>query len=234
MATYTAFANAHVKKLGMSQTTVTDASGFAPATVSTASDLVRLGDAALDNPVVTEIVQQPSATFPGFGTIRSTNRLLGQAGIIGLKTGNTDEAGGCYLSAADVAVNGKSVRVISAIMAAPNLPTALRDTLPIIQSTPSQFQTTRVVRAGQTVGKVITAWGSSSNIVADKTIAITAWSGTTIPALTSKSDVSLPANAGADIGGLELTFQGKTESTDLKLAKQIAGPDAWWRLTHPF
>ncbi len=233
MQAYTTFANEYVKTLGMKHTTVTDASGFAPTTVSTAADLVRLGDAVLDNPVLTKIVSQKTTDFPGVGTISSTNKLLGQAGIIGMKTGNTDEAGGCYIAVANVDVAGTTVRVITAVMKAPTIGDAMRLSLPLIQASPSQFQLVHAVDAGQTIGKATTPWGSSSDIIADRDISVVAWSGTTIPALTSESSISVPSDKNATVGRANLTFQGKRQTTNLKLASELSAPSIWWRLTHP-
>jgi D-alanyl-D-alanine carboxypeptidase (penicillin-binding protein 5/6) len=231
---YTDYARGFVKKIGMNATNITDASGFSKTTVSTAPDLIKLGDAALDNPVLAEVVNQPTATIPGFGTIKNTNLLLGQAGIRGIKTGNTDEAGGCFLAAADVKVGSGTVRVITAVMGASNLATAMRDTLPLIRSTPSQFQTVSAVRGGQAIGTLTTPWGASSPIVAKQSIDAISWTGATLPPVDSKTDITLPAKSGADIGDLTLNYQGKSTKSDIILAGDVAGPSLWWRLTHPF
>ena len=72
---YLAAANAKTQDLSMVSTHFADASGFSPNTVSTPSDLVLLGQAALANPVIKQIVAQPSANFPSVGTIYNTNGL---------------------------------------------------------------------------------------------------------------------------------------------------------------
>jgi len=233
MDAYTTYANSYARSLHMNGTKITDASGFSKLTVSTASDLVKLGDAALDKPVITQVISQQSAVIPGISTVYNTNKLLGQSGVFGIKTGNTDEAGGCFLGAADVAVGGRTIRVITAVMAAPDLASALRDTLPLIQSTPSQFQTLHVVRAGQNVGTVSTDWGSSSPVVASKNIDTITWAGTTLPALTTTSAVTPLSKAKSTVGSISLDFQGRKEASDLVLSKDLAAPTLWWRLTHP-
>jgi len=233
LTAYNQYTNDYVKTLGMTNTTVTDASGFVPTTVSTARDLVLLGDTALDNPVLTEIINQKTAEFPGYGTMHNVNNLLGTAGIRGIKTGNTDEAGGCFLSAADVMIGDKKITVITAIMSAPTLGDALRSSLPLIQSAPSQFQPVRAVRAGQVVGHVTTGWGAASDIIATKDIQVTAWSGTAIAPLASKAAVQVPTPAHAKAGSLSLKFNGTNQSTDLELAQAITPPTLWWRLVHP-
>lgn len=137
MKAYTEYANDLVRKLGMSQTNIADASGFAPASVSTASDLIRLADAAYDNPVLAEIVGQKTADIPQAGTVRNVNALLGQSGIVGIKTGNTDENPGVFLAAAKVQVGGKPLTIFIAITKAPDLMQAGR------------FSTTHQVRTGR-------------------------------------------------------------------------------------
>ncbi|MEZ6331278.1 MAG: hypothetical protein R3B12_04715 [Candidatus Saccharimonadales bacterium] len=43
---------------------IDDASGLSPKTISSAEDLVRLGEYALDNPVIADIVAQESIDLP--------------------------------------------------------------------------------------------------------------------------------------------------------------------------
>ncbi|WFR73114.1 D-alanyl-D-alanine carboxypeptidase [Prescottella defluvii] len=110
LAEYRTAANEFVRSLGMSSTTVgTDASGFSPTTTSTARDLTLLAAAAVRNPVIAEIVAREEAVLSGVGVVRNTNWLLGRRGVVGLKTGTTDEAGGVFLFAANVGVPGSLV-----------------------------------------------------------------------------------------------------------------------------
>jgi serine-type D-Ala-D-Ala carboxypeptidase (penicillin-binding protein 5/6) len=114
---YISYAQSMVKRMGLRHTTIADASGFNPATVSTPSELVIIGIAALKNPVIAEIVAQPQAWIPGVGTIQNTNELLGIDGIFGIKTGTTDAAGSCLLSAAHYTTeNGQKATIVGIIM----------------------------------------------------------------------------------------------------------------------
>ena len=82
---------------GLTRTTAVNPSGLdAPGMVSTARDLARLADLVLANPILAPIVRMPEATIPsasGAYPVRNTNELLGTPGVIGVKTGTTDEAG---------------------------------------------------------------------------------------------------------------------------------------------
>ncbi|HEY5441984.1 MAG TPA: serine hydrolase, partial [Candidatus Saccharimonadales bacterium] len=60
---YNVAATAYLNQLGLTHTHVgSDASGFAPTTTSTAHDLVRLGELAMQNPVLSQVVGQPTAS----------------------------------------------------------------------------------------------------------------------------------------------------------------------------
>src|SRR5207249_2648903 len=92
--------NAKAKDMGLDHTTFADVSGVSEQTVSTPADLVRLGQAALDQPVLADIVQQPQVTLPVAGLQYNVNYALGQEGIRGIKTGNIPAIGAVYLFAA--------------------------------------------------------------------------------------------------------------------------------------
>ena len=54
---------------------------------------------------------------------------LGKDSIIGIKTGNTDQAGGVFLSASKITVNNSPLIVYTAVMQAPTLFDALSQQL---------------------------------------------------------------------------------------------------------
>jgi len=134
---YSAAANSYLAGLGLSGTHVgTDASGLDPSTVSTAHDMVLIGELVMQNPVLAEIVGEQSVSgFPLVGTITNTNSLLGQDGIVGVKTGNSDEQSGAYVAAADATVNGKTETIVTAVLDAPSLDDAMDASVPLIKST---------------------------------------------------------------------------------------------------
>ena len=232
---YRNYANSMVKRLGMTQTTVgSDASGFSPTTLSTGRDLVRLADAALDNPVFSEIIGQSQATFPEYGTIENVNSLLGTSGIRGIKTGNTDEAGGCFLGAADVVINGKKITVITAILGAPNRTQALRQTVPMVQSAVSLFRTVHVVKSGDKVGRITSRWGETADITAKEPINVLIWNGSSLSPKLSLDNISSTAQAGTKVGMLSLKYSGSSYSSDLQTDSAIHPPSVWWKLSHPF
>jgi D-alanyl-D-alanine carboxypeptidase (penicillin-binding protein 5/6) len=108
--------NETAHRLGMWHTTYTDPSGYAPSTVSTATDQVILGEAAMQISALGQIVGESWAEVPVQGAISNYNTLLGQDGVDGIKTGSTDQAGGCLLFSATFTVGGRSETVIGAVL----------------------------------------------------------------------------------------------------------------------
>src|SRR5258708_40122528 len=102
--------NLRAAALGMGATHYADVSGFSPLSVSIPSDLIRLGQTAMLQPVLAQIVAQSQATLPVAGVVHNLDTLLGQEGGVGIKTGHTDQAGGCFVMAADLTDDGLSVR----------------------------------------------------------------------------------------------------------------------------
>lgn len=133
---YREAANKYLTNHAINDTHVgSDASGFDPSTVSTAHDMVLIGELAMQNPVLAEIVGKQSVSgFPLMGTITNTNLLLGQNGIVGVKTGNSDQQSGAYVAAANVTVNGQTETIVTALLDAPSLNDAMNGSLPLIKS----------------------------------------------------------------------------------------------------
>ncbi len=120
-AAFAARMNAAARSLAMTGTSYTDPSGLDPSTTSTAADQVRLGIAAMGVPALAAITAESTAVVPVAGVVRNTNTLLGQDGIVGLKTGSTQAAGGCLLVAAWPEVNGHRTLIVAATLGQPGM-----------------------------------------------------------------------------------------------------------------
>ena len=134
---YVLYAEDMLKRMRLSQTVVADTSGFSPDTVSTPSEMVAIGIAALKNPVIAEIVAQPQAQILGdrYPIFKNTNQMLGTDGVIGIKTGTTDEAGSCLLFAARyTAKDGQEKTIVGVIMGNTNHDTLYSDSRKLLMS----------------------------------------------------------------------------------------------------
>ena len=88
---YLSYANDMVQREGLKSIHLDDASGLSPKTVASAEDLIRLGELALDNPTIAEIVAQESIDLPDGTNKINTNVFLNYEdnGVIGIKNGLT-------------------------------------------------------------------------------------------------------------------------------------------------
>jgi serine-type D-Ala-D-Ala carboxypeptidase (penicillin-binding protein 5/6) len=90
--------NQKANELNLSNTYFSDPSGYHDENYTTATELARLASYALDNDIFSKIVKTKTKTvYDESGKIvhrlENLNRLLGEEGVSGVKTGFTNEAG---------------------------------------------------------------------------------------------------------------------------------------------
>lgn len=228
---YTAKANLLAKQFGMQNTHFADASGYSPKTVSTASDLAILGQKALNDPVLRQIISQKTATLPVVGVVRNYNVLLGHNNIIGIKTGNTDEAGGVYLFAAKQHyASGRDVTVVGAIMGAPNLRDAMRDSLPLMKSTFAGFGDIILAKPGQTIAKLDGRQGRIVSIITPSQVSSFGWRGKELALKPILQSLNLPLKKGDQVGEIPLS----NGSVPVITKEAVPRPSFLWSLLNPF
>jgi len=174
--------NATATALGMTHTTFTQPSGYLGTSISTAPDLVTLGEAAMNDPFFTQLVDQTSATIPS-GTVTNYNTLLGTDGVNGIKTGSTYWAGGCLLFSAATTVNGHPATLVGAILGQPGsittmLPNVFAATRQLINSTDSTLTRTTLLTATQTIA-TRTSNGAPQPLHLTHDLTLTNWPGLT-------------------------------------------------------
>lgn len=174
---YIKYANEMVKQLGANQTTVADASGFSAETKSTAPDMLKIALAAMKNRVFAEIVAKPTAEVPVAGKVNNVNWLLGEEGVVGIKTGSTDAAGGCFVFAANRQIEGQSIQVLGAILGAPTRNQAINDSKTIIRSMEESFQKVTPLVVGQKVGTYTSETGEKIDIEVKNEASMITWKG---------------------------------------------------------
>src|SRR5947209_6450557 len=157
--------NTRAAALGMSATHHADVSGFSPQSVSISADLIKLGQTAMRLPVLAQIVGQSQATLPVAGVVRNLDTLLGQGGVIGIKTGHTDEAGGGFVVAAGLTIDGLSQRVYGAVLGQPDaLAGAFKATSTLLQGLAPALHRRPVVRQNDVIARYRTAWDEAGTI----------------------------------------------------------------------
>lgn len=236
LTNYALVGNQYALKLGMINSHVgTDASGFDPSTTSTAADLVKLGEAAMNNPVLSSIVGQTKATgIPDTDTLINVNKLLGQQGIIGVKTGNTDQAGGVYISASRITLNERPITIITAVIGSTSLYSALSSSLPMITSAQNNFGPLTIIKAGAIVGSYRLPWGGTREVKTAGPLTVEGWKSNQPRALIIINPLNNrhPSPVVGQITSTQTVFD-KIHTTKLILDRPISQPSIWWRLLHP-
>jgi serine-type D-Ala-D-Ala carboxypeptidase (penicillin-binding protein 5/6) len=227
--------NATAQTLGMAQTHYTDPSGFDPSTVSTAADQVILAHKAMAIPAFAELVAQPSAVLPGNGTVVNANHMLGQNGVIGIKTGSTDQAGGCLLFAAKIEVGQREVTIIGAVFGQPGGTShkQLLATFPIVRAllvaAGQVVNVFTVIHAGQAIARIRGPLGTGTTLTAGDDLRIVGWPGLTVHVTADIPPVPASLAAGSLYGRVAVTTGNEVS---LRAAGELQPPDQWTRILH--
>lgn len=153
---YREYATNMLNGWGISDTVIgEDASGFSETTTSTAADLAKIGTRVLENPVLREIVGTKQFTVPGAGLLKNTNGILGEQGIIGVKTGFIGDASGyCLVSGYDE--NGHIVTI--ALLNAATRDESFTKSLVLTDSLKDIIKAQTIVADGEIIGYYDSWW----------------------------------------------------------------------------
>ena len=176
--------------------------------MSTPSDLILLGEAAMRIPVFSQIVSLGQTTLPLAGLHYNANFDLGKDGIVGIAAGADTAANGCFLFAAKKTVNGQTITLYGAVLgqSGPNGPdTAAVDAGDaLVKAALAAITAVPVVAAGHVVGDLSAPWGASAPVVVAGPVTVAAWPGLSV-ALTARLDhVTGPLAAGSKVGVLRV------------------------------
>lgn len=210
---YREYATEMLASWGFSDTVLgPDASGYNAGTVSSARELALIGQKVLENPVLAEIVGTREYTVPVAGTITNTNKLLGQDGVVGIKTGFIgDESGYCLISA--YVYEGHKVTV--ALLGAPTREASFDESRAAIVQLQEKLVPLTVVSAGQEVGYYENWWDGKVSIYADSDLEMLGWKG-------ASSAVDLDADE------LRVTVNGQEGKVPVRTEKEVRHEPSLW------
>jgi D-alanyl-D-alanine carboxypeptidase (penicillin-binding protein 5/6) len=194
--------NATAASLGMTHTHYTDPSGYDAGTRSTVADQLKLADTAMKRSDFAKVVATQTAVIPVAGRISNFNALLGEDGVVGIKTGSMSAAGGCLLFAAKTKVGGQSVTILGTVLGQRSaqigeLHQAFASSRDLLRAVHRAIKPVTVVTAGQVVGEA-----AGKALVATKTVTMPGWNGMKVPA-TVHASVPDGAAAGDVVGAIE-------------------------------
>lgn len=219
-------------KNGLNSTTVAgDASGFNSATTSTPTDLCKIMLLAAKQPVLAEIMSQSEATLPTGDIIYSTNRLLGQDGIFGGKTGYTDEAGRGVMVVARHKIN--NIDIITSVVSLSNESyDRAFETASQLNKAVANDVGVYTIDSENSIGHITTKWSGAdtANVSASRNVNTTYW-------------VDQPPRVRAEL----YTLHGDRLSNNSVVGRFIIDEQiinlvtpnglkpagVWWRLTNP-
>jgi D-alanyl-D-alanine carboxypeptidase (penicillin-binding protein 5/6) len=219
--------NATAKALGMDQTTYADASGVDPATVSTASDQLRIAQAVMANRVLREVVAQPQADLPTAGRVYNVNFMVGKQGMSGVKTGSTLAAGSCFVGSFPITVDGKPRMLLGAVLGQVSLREALGYDVAMLHAVAPQFKTYALPLPKQGIAHVNSPWQGKIALAAAQPVKVFGYPGMPVALKAELAQPTLPIPLGRPAAKLEAAGVG----FDLKAGRVIEAPDLWWRLT---
>lgn len=224
-------ANAWLAEHGLAATHVVDASGLSLENVSTAGDLVKLGELALTDPVLAEIVATPAVDIPELGQLKNSNKLLGTHGVDGIKTGTTDAAANLLFSA-DMPVGSSSVTVVGVLLGGESH-AVLNDAIAaLLDSIAPGFHEVTPLEANQTLAEYDTPWGDSARARTTGGASVVVWNDTPVDVEVHADAVTLAAR-GEEVGTAVVRAGAQEITVPLVLDASLADPGAWWRLTNP-
>lgn len=228
---YLAAANAWLATQGLTGTVVDDTSGISSGSRSTPADLLRIGSLVMANASLAQIVGTPSIDIPGVGPVTSTNGLLGESGVNGIKTGTTVDAGATLLYSAVLPVGSQTVHVIGVLLGAETHEQLDAAVLALLSSVQASFHEVILSTADEYIGDALTVWGASSRVAATESVSRIVFSDTPItvtPVLTSITSGA----AGTPVGSFDITIGEEKVTIPLALSSALDDPGAGWRLTH--
>jgi D-alanyl-D-alanine carboxypeptidase (penicillin-binding protein 5/6) len=214
----------------MKNTKYVDASGISVAGTSTATDQLLLTQAAMQNPVFAEIVNKKQATVPVAGTIFSTDTLLGKQGIVGVKTGWTEQAGGNFVFAAKANVDGRQIMVYGAVLGQDTLESAFAMTERLVPAIVSNLHYVKVIPLGTTATIIDSQWEKKTDVKVDGEVELLAWPGMVVRTGVSMSPLGVPVKAGSDVGAVRVQAGDQSRDLRLKAETTLPGPTHFWKV----
>lgn len=229
---YAQYAQTMVAEWGLKDTTISDASGFSLLTKSTPSDMIVIAQKALAHPLLSSIFQQKEATLPEAGVVKNSNQFLNEPNALGIKTGTTDEAGYCLLFAATHAVDDVHTEKIVGVVMGQKTATGLQQSVKqLLASSYVNFEKRTVVDKGAVVGRLETAWGQQSPLIASIELSTYRWKGKAIsPTIAIDQPTTTAIGGGQKLG--TVTLAGTDLSSSVVTGQAIGAPGIWWRLVN--
>jgi D-alanyl-D-alanine carboxypeptidase (penicillin-binding protein 5/6) len=225
--------NAEAQRLGLARTHYADPSGLSPSTASTAPEQLVVAEDAVGNATIAGISAQRSTQLPVAGNVANFNSLVGTDGIVGIKTGNTDAAGGCIAIAATATVSGQPatmVGVLLGVRGASMLTAAVQAGKAIADATRAGMTSLTVVRAGSPGALVRAPWASPVPADSAATVSLVAWPGQTVSTTLHPRHLTGGVSARTPVGTLTVSLGRTRDRVQVRTRTDFPGAPPTWKL----
>ena len=222
--------NTKAATLHLTQTHYVDSTGLSPLSIGSPADLIALAQSALKDPVFAEIVAQPEATLPIAGRVFNVNAVVGQDGIVGVKTGSSGAAGACLVFAANVMADNQPAQLFGAIMGLPTLDDVFTSTTNLLHAVAPALHYASVLSTNQVIAEYQAPWGDSATVFAEQDINWVVYDGMVLKQRTDLARVRAPLPSGSHVGTLTLEVGQHRAQLVLRTTEPIFEPDIFWRL----
>ena len=130
---------------------------------SSARDITRLAEWVMGSSEVRETVRLQTSTISRGRVMKTWNDLLGVfPGVVGVKTGHTDDAGWCQVAL----LERGGLRIYATVLGAPSRAVRNQDLIELLRYARTRYKLVEVVSARDTLAKVSTEYGGPSVPVA--------------------------------------------------------------------
>jgi serine-type D-Ala-D-Ala carboxypeptidase (penicillin-binding protein 5/6) len=175
---------------------------------SSAADVVRLAEVAMHNPTIRRIVGERSAIIAGDRHLTTWDDLLGTyPGLIGVKTGHTNDAGWCQVAA----VRGRGLTIYTAILGSPTRSRRNADLSLLLTWGLSRYRVTPLVQSGRAYARAEIGYGRKPvALVAERPLVRSVRLGRPfVERVTAPAVLSLPVVAGQVLGRVRVYQDGR-------------------------
>ena len=225
--------NKRAATLGLARTKFADPAGASPSTVSVPSELMTLGMAAMQQPVIVQIVKLPQAQLPVAGTVYNVDAVLGQDGIIGIKTGSGFNVGANFLFAASATIANHTITIFGCVMGQPTLEAAFSAARTLVRAMRPALTVKQVIARNQAVAAYDTPWGDHSDVLSTVDVALVEWPGMVLREQLEARTLSIdhPVSPGTSVGFLHVLLGDYTLDVPLETASELYPAGRIWRVT---
>lgn len=215
--------NAAAASLGMHHTHFGDASGYSASSTSTAADLLKVTAAVMQDPVFAQIVAMPAVTLPVAGTVASYTPLLTTPGVVGVKSGFTNAAGGGDVLAYDATVGGHTFVVLAAVTSQEG-PTVLvragKEALALAKVSASWVKVATLAASGTVVARV-TAGGRHVSVTTAAPATVLVLPGEAVHQVVHIHVPRGATPAGTPVGTVSFEVAGQVVSVPVRIAARL-------------